>query len=66
MLTRAASFADEPGLLSGHVLHALVADALRRAVGDADARGGEDGHIHKICDTTQELVDTIQSPGLPL
>jgi len=21
---------------------------------------------YKICDTTQELVDTIQSPGLPL
>ena len=41
-------FADEPGLLSGHVLHALVADALRRAVGDADAGGGEDGHIQNL------------------
>ena len=38
-----ASLADEPDLFAWHVLHALVANALRRPVGDAHANGGETG-----------------------
>ena len=38
-----APLADEPNLLARHMLHAFVADPLRRSVGDAHANGGEAG-----------------------
>ena len=43
LLAGRAPLADEPGFFPGHMLHALVADALRRPVGDAHADGGEGG-----------------------
>ena len=42
---RAASLADEPGFLARHVLHAFVADALWRPIGDSRADGGEGGRV---------------------
>ena len=43
LFARAAAFAYEPGFLARHVLHALVADALWRPIGNAHADGGEGG-----------------------
>ena len=43
LLAGRAPLADEPDLFAGHMLHALVADPLRRPVGDAHADGGEAG-----------------------
>ena len=43
LLAGRAPLADEPNLFARHVLHALVADPLRRPVGDAHADGGEAG-----------------------
>jgi hypothetical protein len=37
-LARGAALADQPGLLAGHVLHALVMDALWRTIGDIRTR----------------------------
>ena len=41
LLAGGPSFADEPDRFARHVLHALVADSLWRAVGDAHTEGGE-------------------------
>src|SRR5580692_12116515 len=43
LLSGGAPLADEPDLFAGHMLHALVADPLRRPVGGAHADGGEAG-----------------------
>jgi hypothetical protein len=42
-LAGGAPLADEPNFVAGHMLHALVADPLRRLVGHAHPDGGEAG-----------------------
>ena len=53
-----APLANEPDLFAWHVLHAFVADPLRRTVGDADANGGEAGFQRAL----RSLAPTERAP----
>jgi len=49
LLAGRTPLADEPNFFARHVLHALVADPLRRPVGDAHADGGEASLQRSLC-----------------
>ena len=60
-----APLADEPNLLARHMLHAFVADPLRRSVGDAHANGGEAGVQKTLRSLAPTEGDTLERQPFP-
>ena len=65
LFAEGAPLADEPNLVARHMLHAFVADPLRRSVGDAHANRGEAGFQKTLRSLAPTQGDTLERQPFP-